>query len=409
MTRQPKIMMHKSPVKRRKILDHFAIVVCDGPEPRIVERWPKTDAECLYELPPALPYFVCDDFFLPNAINSNTLTKTSVRKKWFGRGGSSNTSKNQKENQNEEMQKTFDKNAPRFYPFVLTGASGERIYGGALLRLSPNEKITPGLSAQTLPHHDSNSQFYVEALCFLSRFPFFKLMHDMLYHIHKLSSPALHMEGFGTSGFSNMAASKPHIKKRNSINESVHSISSSIVQEAASRQPGPNDVFLKVVYANAPLGLAFSNSKLPDGSTRLFVVESKGQTGVAGIMLGDEIIELDGVKVKEGTTHEELRLKILELRKSGVRSISVLVRVNKPSEKSFRDLPPLTGSGSFSSLSTLQNMEKFPRISPICLEQLVPHVMTKLRLPPSGGNVDINLGPGPRVVRYVCVSVCLSV
>lgn len=61
----------------------------------------------------------------------------------------------------------------------------------------------------------------------------------------------------------------------------------------------------------------------------------------------------EGVKVAPGTTHEELRLKILDLRKSGARSISVLVRVNTPSEKAFRDLPPLIGSGSFNSMNTI--------------------------------------------------------
>lgn len=50
-------------------------------------------------------------------------------------------------------------------------------------------------------------------------------------------------------------------------------------------------------------------------------------------------------------------------------------------------------------------VEKFPRISPIFLEQLVPHVMSKLRLPPNGGTVDISLGPGPRIVRYASLLV----
>lgn len=48
----------KAAAKRKKIIDHFAVVTSDGiSEPTLVHRWPPTDAHAPYELPPVRSHF----------------------------------------------------------------------------------------------------------------------------------------------------------------------------------------------------------------------------------------------------------------------------------------------------------------------------------------------------------------
>ena len=52
-SKRPMSSKIKAAAKRKKLIDHFAVVTSDGTaEPTLVHRWPPTDAHAPYELPP---------------------------------------------------------------------------------------------------------------------------------------------------------------------------------------------------------------------------------------------------------------------------------------------------------------------------------------------------------------------
>ena len=384
-------------LKRKKLLDHFSVIVCDpGTEPRVVERWPPTDAESSYELPPALPFFATET-------TSRTSPKTAVRKRWFARNQPSAASGTGNDGQSER--------AARFHPFVLTGASGERIYGASLLR---------GGSAGSSVH----------ALCFLSRFPFFSLFHDVLLHLHHLSTmplPALKGSsgsGGGSSGGASSSGKEKSSKRRDPSSSSAPANGPSdasaiaIMAAAASRADGAGDTFLQVCLGRGPLGLGFANFQAWDGRSRLCVIHVQlgGQAEAAGVRVGDEIVELNGEPVKPGTHHYELRQHIVDARgpEGEGRTLVMLFKAENSSGARLRALPTTTfadgaatvaavtaKSGSAGDASLPLDAGGLPRASPHSLERLVPHLMAEMRLPSSGGVVEATLGPGPRNVRYI--------
>jgi len=400
-------------LKRKKLLDHFAVVVSDGSgaEPRVTDRWPRTDHESAYELPPALPYFVTE------TSSVQTIKKAAVRKRWFGRNSSSTShgggashvaaAANTAASSSSHV---ADKSTPvKFYPIVLTGASGERIYGGTLLR--------------TVAGVGSQPQSSTQALCFLSRFPFFSLFHDLLRHIHALSwpvsppSPGAVVVAAPTKrqGASAIAAAKAAAE---AATQAVVDAAS-----AASRAESPGDVFLQLVLGgHGPLGLHFANFMDWDGKSRVCVVEARGQAAAAGVCVGDEILELNGEPVSAGTYHGELPLRIANARgASGQGQVLLLVR---PEASSAARLSALASSSNSTSAlggaasrgggggggpgraaaqrfgDVPRDEAGLPRVGLHSLERLVPHLMAELRLPPAVGCLDATLGPGPRGVRY---------
>ena len=250
--------------KRKKVLDHFAVVTCEGGgEPVVAERWPPA-ALAPYELPPALPYFAVEQVVDGGAGNRAGQSPSPGQRprRWFGGGGSKG-----KEGGSGGAARDLP---PRFIPFVLTGASGERIYGGALLRFyesTPAAGAAPGgssvgsLAAVSGPPR-------VEALCFLSRFPFFSLFHDLLEHLHLACPSGLAPgtdscrgggggggsstaggAGRGREGSAAAAAASAAAENEASLAAAVAAASAPASATAASSGsfPPPPDVLLQVV------------------------------------------------------------------------------------------------------------------------------------------------------------------
>ncbi len=163
--------------KRKRILDHFAVIHKEhGQAPKIWERWPLQNEDCAYDLPPALPHFVCETAVVSSATTGTKTygTVSSGRRRFlFSLGGSN------KEGGERATLCAHPDPSTYFYPFVLTGSEGEHIYGATLIRRLPN----PPVDGEQSSGND------IEALCFLSRFPVFSLLHDILFQLHLISKP----------------------------------------------------------------------------------------------------------------------------------------------------------------------------------------------------------------------------
>ena len=300
-----------------------------------------------------------------------------------------------------------------FYPFVLTGSHGERIYGGTLLRIVPSSPVLTQATPSSANASTGRPKQISEALCVLSRFPFFSLFHDLLFHVHRLSRPPI--SSFNTEGSNGAVPGTGGDKKSKKKTATDHSsiggaasaaaIASSTAEILAvaaasatrAESSGAPEVRLQVALGRGPLGLSFANHDAVDGRSRLFVVESKGQAEEAGVCIGDEIIELNGVPVKPGTRHYEFQQSILNARFTNP-AVIILTIQSSSLRKTQASAQPLMLPAS---ANPLLNEAELPRVSPCSLERLIPHIMEELRLPSSGGTVDIALGPGPRIARFI--------
>jgi hypothetical protein len=300
-----------------------------------------------------------------------------------------------------------------FYPFVLTGSHGERIYGGTLLRIVPSSPVLTQATPSSANASTGRPKQISEALCVLSRFPFFSLFHDLLFHVHRLSRPPI--SSFNTEGSNGAVPGTGGDKKSKKKPATDHSsiggaasaaaIASSTAEILAvaaasatrAESSGAPEVRLQVALGRGPLGLSFANHDAVDGRSRLFVVESKGQAEEAGVCIGDEIIELNGVPVKPGTRHYEFQQSILNARFTNP-AVIILTIQSSSLRKTQASAQPLMLPAS---ANPLLNEAELPRVSPCSLERLIPHIMEELRLPSSGGTVDIALGPGPRIARFI--------
>ena len=179
----------------------------------------------------------------------------------------------------------------RFYPFVLTGALGERIYGAALIRTSSGATHDP---TTTTAHGSSTACSIgpIEALCFLSRFPVFSLLHDLLFHLHHISRPESNHGGTPLASLNHhhhhqpqqpphednhfTSPSKKPQRRRSTASTTVDASSAAAVASAAaaaadavaraaassSRAGTVSEVHLQVVLNGAhgaPLGIDYQN------------------------------------------------------------------------------------------------------------------------------------------------------
>jgi len=299
-----------------------------------------------------------------------------------------------------------------FYPFVLTGSHGERIYGGTLLRIVPSSLVLTQATPSSANASTGQPMQISEALCVLSRFPFFSLFHDLLFHVHRLSRPPVsslntdgsHGAAVGSGG-DKKSKKKPADHSGAGTTASAAAIASSTAEILAvaaasatrAESSGAPEVRLQVALGRGPLGLSFANHDAVDGRSRLFVVESKGQAEEAGVCIGDEILELNGVPVKPGTRHYEFQQSILNARFTNPAVIILTIQSSSLRKTQALAQPLMLPA----SANPLLNEAELPRFSPCSLERLIPHIMEELRLPSSGGTVDVALGPGPRIARFI--------